>query len=129
MSTNYDSGSDDLNLQPLLAQAQPPDPVSTAGRELRVKLAQEISLALARTSSPFVREVAEVILHEFVNLFGRLSLIESNLHKLDTLLENLSILEVLQFEIRSLLDFIQFNMSAEGIGDKLREALDGICYG
>jgi hypothetical protein len=78
---------------------------------------------------PAVHEIAQTILNEIVGLFGRLSLIESNLHELDTLLENLSILEVVQFETRSLIDFINTRaMRTAGLSDQLHEVLDGIGY-
>lgn len=129
MSTNYDNVSDDLSLLPIMAQQSQVDPVTTAGLELRAKLDLQISAALAQTGNELTHEIAQTILHEFVMLFGRLNLIESNLHKLDTLLENLSILELMQFEIRSLLDFIQEKAAGRGIGAKLLEVLDGISYG
>lgn len=129
MSTTYDNASEDLLLQAVLSHAEEPDPIRTAGHELQIKLTGEIDCALRNTASRVTREIAQAILREFVRLFGRLSLIESNLRKLDMLLENLSILEVLQFEIRSLLDFIDNHIRSDGIGNKFREVLDGISYG
>ena len=129
MSTTFDSSPEELSLQPILATAQLPDPVATAGSELRAKLDHEIEVSLSLNNSPVVLGIVRPVLYEFLRLFGRLNLIESNLHKLDTLLESLSILELVQFEVRSLLDFVNDRLRTEGLSDKFREVLDGISYG
>ena len=56
--------------------------------------------------------------------------IENNLHKLDTLLESLSLLEVLEFEARSLTDYIDTKAIKSAAGnERLKDVLDGISYG
>jgi hypothetical protein len=63
-------------------------------------------------------------------VFGRLALIESNLRKLDTLLESLSIFDVLQYEIRNFVQFLETEaLTNAGLDARLAETLDGICYG
>jgi hypothetical protein len=120
---------DDLLILPLLTRDEETLPVAKLDAEVRAKLQQEIDIALLRLKNPTEFEIAETILQEIVRLFSRLSLIGSNLHELDRLLETLSILEVLQFETRSLIDFIQSSaMRAEGLSEKLHEVLDGISY-
>lgn len=65
-----------------------------------------------------------------LRFFDWLDRIENNLHKLDTLLESLSLLEVLEFEARSLVDFIESRAIKVATGkDRLHEVLDGIVYG
>lgn len=120
---------DDLLLQPTLVSEAENFSVIKANRELQEKLQREIQFALDQVQEPTVKDIAQTILQEMVGLFGRLSLIESNLHELDTLLENLSILEVVQFETRSLIDFINVKaMRTPGLSDQLHEVLDGISY-
>src|SRR5688500_14766140 len=75
---------------------------------LHDRLKNEIEITLRSIDDPVIRELAEGILQEMRQLFDRLSLVESNLRKLDTLQENLSILEMMQFDIHSLVQFIQF---------------------
>ena len=65
-----------------------------------------------------------------LRFFDWLGRIESNLHKLDTLLESLSLLEVLEFECRSLIDYIETRAIKAAAGhERLHEVLDGITYG
>jgi hypothetical protein len=65
-----------------------------------------------------------------LRFFDWLDRIENNLQKLDTLQESLSVLEVVEFEARSLLDFIDHRaMKVAGGNDRLHEVLDGITYG
>lgn len=98
--------------------------------DLQDRLKNEIDIALAAIDEPALKEMAETILQEISQLFTRLSLVESNLRKLDTLQENLSILEMLQFDIHSLVQFIQFKaMPAAGVNERLHDVLDGISYG
>jgi len=103
---------------------------AAGGKALQVRLKKEIDLALSKIDDCAVREVAETILREISQLFSRLSLVESNLRKLDTLQENLSILEMMQFDIHSLVQYIQFKARRiEGLSEKLHDLLDGISYG
>lgn len=106
------------------------EPLNATDTDLQDRLKKEIDIALNSIDEPAVREVAETILSEISQLFSRLSLVESNLRKLDTLQENLSILEMLQFDIHSLVQFIQFTaMPAASVNEKLHDVLDGINYG
>src|SRR4030095_2389383 len=66
------------------------------GKALQRRLKEEIDLAIATIDDCAVKEVAETMLCEITQLFSRLSLVESNLRKLDTLQKNLSILEMMQ---------------------------------
>ena len=61
---------------------------------------------MKQIADPELREISQTILGEMLRFFDWLARIENNLHKLDTLLESLSLLEVLEFEARSLTDFI-----------------------
>ncbi|HEY6122638.1 MAG TPA: hypothetical protein VIV66_21965 [Pyrinomonadaceae bacterium] len=123
------AATDELLLQPALAAEVETFSPGKAIREVQARLEREIDIALERVDEPVVKEIAETILQEIVGLFGRLTLIEHNLHELDTLLENLSILEVVQFESRSLIDFITTKaMRTPQLNDQLHEVLDGISY-
>ncbi|HSE30726.1 MAG TPA: hypothetical protein VLA93_04025 [Pyrinomonadaceae bacterium] len=103
---------------------------STEGADLQKRLKQEIEIALGTIENTEVREIAQTILLEIKAVFSRLSLVESNLRKLDTLQENLSILEMLQFDTHSLVQFIEIDaMPSEGLSEKLRDVLDGMSYG
>jgi hypothetical protein len=103
---------------------------STEGADLQRRLKQEINLVLGTIENPAVKEIAQTILLEIKAVFSRLSLVESNLRKLDTLQENLSILEMLQFDTHSLVQYVEFNaMPTEGISERLRDVLDGMSYG
>jgi hypothetical protein len=129
MSTQIVSTPEEMILQRLLEHREEPLPALPYREELQATLQNEISIALNRIDHPAVHQVAENVFEEIVRVFGRLALIESNLHKLDTLLESLSILDVLQFEIRNLVDFLQRATKSDYVDEKLREVFDGICYG
>jgi hypothetical protein len=65
-----------------------------------------------------------------VRFFDWLARVENNLQKLDTLLESLSLLEVLEFEARSLTDYIDTKASPVARRyERLSDVLDGISYG
>jgi DNA-binding FrmR family transcriptional regulator len=105
-------------------------PVFGLTDEVRSRLQLESSTALARCEDPTGRELLRTTFNEFLRMFDRLSLIENNLEKLDTLLENLSILELLHFEIRLMVDFIEAEvMYNQNLTAKLRETFDGVVYG
>jgi hypothetical protein len=107
-----------------------PEPTSGLLAELNSRLEPEIKIALDRVDDAAVRELMRAILNEILRVFDRLSLVESNLQKLDTLRENLSIMELLKFEIRFMIDFIEAEaMYTEGIGERLRDTFDGVAYG
>lgn len=117
---------------PLLVHEAPIDSRTEVQRAVHDNLQREINAVLRLIENPQLRDAAHTILVELVRFFDWLDRIENNLHKLDTLLENLSLLEVLEFESRSLIDFINNRAmkvaSAYG-NDRLCEVLDGISYG
>jgi hypothetical protein len=119
-------------LLPLLCQEVPEDPKTEVQRAVQANLLQEIDNVLDLVADPQLRDVSQTILIELVRFFDWLARIENNLHKLDTLLENLSLLEVLEFECRSLIDYIETKAmkAATAAGnDRLNDVLDGISYG
>ena len=122
---------DEPILQPvLLAESLAIDPISDAKREFRENLQHEIDGVNDWVGSPEMKEIAQNILSELIHVFALLALIEENLNKLDTLLESLSLLEVLQFDVHSLLVYIETKaMPTQDMSDSLKEVLDGIIYG
>src|SRR5262245_25502762 len=129
MSTPHATTIQDPEL-PLLSEA-PPDPQTEVQRAVQANLQNEIDSVVRLIANPQLREVSETILVELVRFFDWLARIENNLHKLDTLLENLSLLEVLEFESRSLIDYIETKASkvaSAGGHDRLNDVLDGISY-
>ncbi len=122
--------SDELTLQPLaLAQPIAEDPTSDDQREIRASLQREIDGVLNRIENRGQAEITSNVLRELVRFFDWLARIDNNLHKLDTLRESLSLLEVLHLEAHLLVGFIETEaMPAENVGDSLREVLDGIVY-
>jgi hypothetical protein len=117
---------------PLLCHEVPTDPKIEVQRALHANLQSEIYSVTNRIEDPQLREISQTILSELVRFFDWLARIESNLHKLDTLLENLSLLEVLEFEARGLTYYIETKAIkiAEATGhERLNDVLDGICYG
>ncbi len=115
---------------PLLCNALVIDPQTESQRELQANLQTAIDQVVNSIQDKTIRDVIATILSEMVRFFDWLDRIENNLHKLDTLQESLSLLEVLEFEARSLLDFIDHRaMKAAAGNERLREVLDGITYG
>jgi len=115
---------------PLLSDAVAVDPQAEAQREVQAHLQYEIDLALNSIADPELHDVSKTILSELVRFFDWLARIESNLHKLDTLQESLSLLEVLEFESRSLVDYIDAKaLKVATNNERLHEVLDGITYG
>ena len=131
MSTALAVTTQELEPQlPLLSEAVEIDPQAEAQREVQANLHHEIDLVLRSIGDPELREISETILSELVRFFDWLARIENNLHKLDTLLESLSLLEVLEFEARSLVDYIDGKALKIATGnERLHEVLDGITYG
>jgi hypothetical protein len=117
---------------PLLRHEVQDDPQTEIQRAVQANLQNEIDATIKLIENPHVREISETILIELVRFFDWLARIENNLHKLDTLLESLSLLEVLEFESRSLIDYIQ-SKAVKVVGsfghDRLCDVLDGISYG
>ena len=115
---------------PLLRDVVPVDSQTQVQREVQANLHHEIDLVLQRIYSPNLREISQTILSGMMRYFGWLDRIENNLQKLDTLLESLSLLEVLEFEARSLTDFIDTRaIKLAGGNERLLDVLDGISYG
>lgn len=99
-------------------------------RAVQENLNTAINQTIDGIHSRELRDVTETILREMLRFFDWLDRIENNLHKLDTLMESLSLLEVLEFEARSLVDFIEARAMRVAAGnDRLHEVLDGITYG
>ncbi len=117
---------------PLLCHEVLSDPQTEVQRAVQLNLQNEIDYVLNLIENSQIREVSETILIELVRFFDWLTRIENNLHKLDTLLESLSLLEVLEFEARSLIDYIEtkaIKVAAAAGNDRLNDVLDGISYG
>jgi hypothetical protein len=115
---------------PLLGDTVELNPQTESQREVQVNLQNAIDQVLSDIENPALRNITQTILGEMVRFFDWLDRIENNLHKLDTLLESLSLLEVLEFEARSLIDFIEARAIKAAAGnERLHEVLDGITYG
>ena len=115
---------------PLLCDVVHVDPQSQLQREVQANLQNEIDSVTTQITHPELREISQTILAEMLRFFDWLTRIENNLHKLDTLLESLSLLEVLEFEARSLTDYIDSKGIKLAAGnERLHDVLDGICYG
>lgn len=115
---------------PLLSKTIEIDPQTASQREVQANLQGAIDQTLNAIADPAVRGVTQTILSEMLRFFDWLDRIENNLHKLDTLQESLSLLEVVEFETRSLLDFIDSRALKVAAGnERLHEVLDGITYG
>ena len=117
---------------PLLCYEVPQDPQTEVQRAVQANLQYEIDCVLKLITDPQINEVTHSILIELLRFFDWLARIENNLHKLDTLLESLSLLEVLEFEARSLMDYIvrkAIKVANAAGNDRLSEVLDGISYG
>ena len=115
---------------PLLSDEVQVDSQSLVQREVQLNLYSEIQAVTTQIADPELREISQTILGEMLRFFDWLARIESNLHKLDTLLESLSLLEVIEFEARSLTDFIETKaIKAAPQNERLHDVLDGISYG
>ena len=115
---------------PLLTDEIPADPQTKVQREVQANLQNAIDSVVPHITNPELREISQTILGEMLRFFDWLARIENNLHKLDTLLESLSLLEVLEFEARSLTDYIDTRAIRLAKGnERLHEVLDGISYG
>src|SRR2546429_5616513 len=76
--------------------------------------------------NPELAEIASNILGELVRFFDWLARIDDNLHKLDTLRESLSLLEVLELEAHLLVDFVEAKRSEEHTSE-LQSRLHLVC--
>lgn len=114
----------------LLSDEVQVDPQSQLHQQVQAHLQHQIATVTSQITDPEQREISQTILAEMLRFFDWLARIESNLHKLDTLLESLSLLEVLEFECRSLTDYIDIKaIKLTARNEKLHEVLDGISYG
>jgi hypothetical protein len=115
---------------PLLSDTVPSDPQTEVQKEVQANLHNEIDSVLRSISNPDLYELSATILREMLRFFDWLARIENNLQKLDTLLESLSLLEVLEFEARSITDYIETRAIPASKGhERLGDVLDGISYG
>src|SRR3982751_1433598 len=115
---------------PLLTDKAPLDFKTPTQQEVHENLRQQIGLTIKQIADPELREISQTILSQMLRFFDWLARIENNLHKLDTLLESLSLLEVVEFEARSLIDFVEAKAIKIAAGnERLHEVLDGISYG
>jgi len=115
---------------PLLSEVIATDSQTQVQREVLANLHHEIDIVVSRIAHPSLREISQTVLGEMMRFFDWLTRIENNLQKLDTLLESLSLLEVLEFEARSLTDFIDHRAVKLAAGnERLLDVLDGISYG
>jgi hypothetical protein len=123
MSTQIISPPEQPPVQPI------PGSTYVQADELRRRLQKEIEIALNAIDSPAIHEIARTILHDLAALFDTLGLVADNLRKLDTLLENLSILEMLRADIQAFLDFIDVRViHSDNLSQDLVEVLDGMSY-
>ena len=130
MSTQIAFTPEELVLQQLLECDEEPLRRVPSGEELKGRLRDEIRLALSQIGNPEIHLLVETCFEQIVVVFGRLALIENNLRKLDTLLENLSIFDVLQYEVRNFVQYLETEaLSNEVLDERLADTLDGICYG
>ena len=115
---------------PLLSEVVYADAQSEVQREVQANLQHQVDLVTTQIADPELREISQAILSEMLRFFDWLARIENNLQRLDTLLESLSLLEVLEFEARSITEYIDTKaVKAAGGNERLKEVLDGICYG
>jgi hypothetical protein len=130
MSTQIGFTPEEMILQQLLEHDEEPLRSLPSGEKLKSRLRDEIKLALAQIDNPEIYLLVETCFEQIVVVFGRLALIESNLRKLDTLHESLSIFDVLQYEIRNFVQFLEIEaLTNTELEEKLADTLDGICYG
>ena len=115
---------------PLLRDAVLIDPQTQSQREVQANLNYEIDSVINSIGDPELRKISQIILSEMLRFFNWLDRVDNNLRKLDTLLESLSLLEVLEFEARSLIDYIETRAIPMSKGyERLGDVLDGISYG
>jgi len=130
MSTDFTIALDDFQILDLLKQGTANVSALRPKEELNVRLQVEIRSAVEGIDDPVLLELLRTIFDEILRVFDRLFLIEHKLNELDTLQENLSILELLQFEVRYLLEFINVRaLTTTSLSQKMLETFDGISYG
>jgi hypothetical protein len=124
------SSLDEIVFQPLLLEL--PAERNRAGerpRALPPDLQIRVESAIKRIEDPAVRETTGSLMEQVIRLLDWLNLIDSNIHKLDTLRENLSLFELVHIEARSLVEFIELRViEMASVSTVLRDVLDGIGY-
>jgi hypothetical protein len=79
---------------PLLGDTVELHPQTDVQREVQANLQNAIDQVIRSIDNSELRGITQTILSEMLRFFDWLDRIENNLHKLDTLLESLSLLEV-----------------------------------
>jgi|SRR5215813_207212 len=129
MSSTFAPLSDESLLQPLFLDLQAGPKNLDSPRALTPALQTRVEHAIGRINDLAVRETAASTLEQLVRLLNWLRLVDSNLKKLDHLRENLSLLELVHLEARSLLEYLQVKaIEVNGHSTPLRDVLDGIVY-
>jgi len=121
---------DEIGLQPLFLDLQiETNQVDESPRALSADLQIRVDAAIKGSADAAVRETTGSTLEQIIRLLDWLRLIDSNLRRLDTLRESLSLLELVHLEARSLVEYIQVQAIEMTSSDEvLREVLDGIAY-
>src|SRR5882672_4190036 len=88
-------------------QAEADDAASQPSRAFPMELQRRVESAIRRIDEPAIRETAGGVLDQVLRLLDWLKRIDDNLHKLDTLQESLSLLELVHFEARSLVEYLK----------------------
>jgi|SRR5215510_15911190 len=129
MSSTFAPLSDESLLQPLFLDLQAGPKNLDSPKALAPALQARVEHAIDRINDLAVRETAASTLEQLVRLLNWLRLVDSNLKKLDHLRENLSLLELVHLEARSLLEYLQVKaIEVNGHSTPLRDVLDGIVY-
>lgn len=119
---------DEIALQPLYLDPQT-ETASDTARALPAELQVRIESAIRRIDHQMMRDTAGSVMDQILRLLDWLKLIDSNIHKLDTLRENLSLLELVHFEARSLVEYLKDRaIEMDRVSKVFRDVLDGIGY-
>ena len=130
MSALITNAAEEPIIQVLLKQAIESPSAPRIGAELKARLQLQIEIALEPIEDSALCEMLRTVLEGILIVFDLLAIIESKLSELDTLAESLSLLEVVQFEIRQQIEFIDTRvMQMNGVSAMLRETFGGISYG
>ena len=128
MSSTLAPSSDESLLQPLFLDLQATTSTESP-RALSDVLQRRVEETVKRIPDPTIRETTGSVLEQVIRLLNWLRLVDRNLRKLDHLRENLSLLELVHLEARSLVEYLQVKSTVtNGPGVTLRDVLDGIAY-
>lgn len=121
---------DEIVLQPiLLDRLAESNRASESQRAFGPDLQIRVEAAIESIDDPVVRAIAGSIMGQLNRLLDWLKLIESNIRKLDTLRENLSLLDLVHLEARSAIAHIEEKaIEMDGVNEVFRDVLDGISY-